>query len=406
MLINRKIDQALAPSNDNGISRHQTLLTHGRIANLDAIRGFALLGILFLNIYFMANNFYGYAPHLPEIASDLTIEIVSNFLLEGRFISLFSMLFGAGLWLQYQKTTSLDNKSDSESESESEHGKNRITRRLYLLIGLGVIHGVFLFSGDILLSYGLCGLVVCRYFTLGPKQLLAKSAKFMLIAMAVIALISITLEDEQFYRGSDYFIEQLALWTGTYADQVVMQAYMIGYMLLIIPISILWYGASLMLIGMTLMKQGYFERGFSHKQLGLFACISIAFASIDSLLSLSDSAVLKEVSGIFMMLGAIPTALIYWHIIVKVCQNNPLKLTLLQNIGRLSLSFYILQSLLGVLLLRHWMPQWQMEFDRIDYMLLAIVLGLLQLFLAAVYLRFFSQGPLEYLMTKLTQRSQ
>ena len=403
MLINRKIDQALAPSNDNGISRHQTLLTHGRIANLDAIRGFALLGILFLNIYYMANNFYGYAPHQPEIASDLTIEIVSNFLLEGRFISLFSMLFGAGLWLQYQKTTSLDSKSDGD---KSEHGKNRIKRRLYLLIGLGAIHGVFLFSGDILLSYGLCGLVVCRYFTLEPKQLLAKSALFLLVAMTVIALISITLEDEQFYRGSDYFIEQLAIWTGSYTDQVVMQAYMIGYMLLIIPISILWYGASLMLIGMTLMKQGYFERGFSHKQLGLFACIGIAFASIDSLLSLSDSAVLKEVSGIFMMLGAIPTALIYWHIIVKVCQNNPLKLTLLQNIGRLSLSFYILQSLLGVLLLRHWMPQWQMEFDRIDYMLLAIVLGLLQLFLAAVYLRFFSQGPLEYLMTKLTQRSQ
>ncbi|UJF21573.1 DUF418 domain-containing protein [Shewanella sp. OMA3-2] len=405
MLINHQTDHALRVSNSNDISPDHRIQPHRRLANLDAIRGFALLGILFLNIYFMANNFYGYAPHQPEIASDIIIEIISNFLLEGRFISLFSMLFGAGLWLQYQKTISLNSKNDHSTNNKVAPKKSSIKRRLYLLIALGAIHGVFLFSGDILLSYGLCGLVVCRYVTLEPKQLLAKSALFMVIAMAVIALISITLEDEQFYRGSDYFIEQLAIWTGSYTDQVVMQAYMIGYMLLIIPISILWYGASLMLIGIALMKQGYFERGFSHKQLGLFACISITFASIDSLLSLSDSAVLKEISGIFMMLGAIPTALVYWHIIVKICQNNPLRLTWLQNIGRLSLSFYILQSVLGIMLLRHWMPQWQMEFDRIDYMLLAIVLGLLQLFLAALYLRFFSQGPLEYLMAKLTKHS-
>lgn len=402
MLINHQTDHALLASNSTNIPPSHSTQPCKRLANLDAIRGFALLGILFLNIYFMANNFYGYAPHRPEITSDIVIEIISNFLLEGRFISLFSMLFGAGLWLQYQKMINLDDHSIGNKIAPK---KNRIKRRLYLLIALGAIHGVFLFSGDILLIYGLCGLVVCRYFTLEPKQLLAKSALFMVIAMAVIALISITFEDEQFYRGSDYFIEQLAIWTGSYTDQVVMQAYMIGYMLLIIPISILWYGASLMLIGIALIKQGYVERGFSHKQLGLFACISLILASIDSLLSLSDSAVLDEVSNIFMMLGAIPTALIYWHIIVKICQNNPLRLTLLQNIGRLSLSFYILQSLLGILLLRHWMPQWQVEFDRIDYMLLAIVLGLLQLFLAALYLRFFSQGPLEYVMTKLTKHN-
>jgi len=76
----------------------------------------------------------------------------------------------------------------------------------------------------------------------------------------------------------------------------------------------------------------------------------------------------------------------------------------LQNLGRVSLSFYILQSILGVLLLRHWMPQWQISFDRIDYMQLAIVLSVLQLGLAAIYVRFFNQGPLEYLMRVLSKR--
>ena len=93
-----------------------------RLANLDAIRGFALLGILFLNIYFMANNFYGYAPHQPEILSDQIIEILSNFAFEGRFISLFSMLFGAGLWHQRCK---------AGDDIKAQH---TIKRRLYWLI--------------------------------------------------------------------------------------------------------------------------------------------------------------------------------------------------------------------------------------------------------------------------------
>lgn len=363
-----------------------------RLANLDAIRGFALLGILFLNIYFMANNFYGYAPHHPEKTADIVIEVISNFVFEGRFISLFSMLFGAGLWLQFCK---------ADNDDTAHHTAKK---RLHWLMIFGLVHGVFIFSGDILLTYGLCGLLAYKYCALAPKTLLAKSIKFILLAMVTIALLSITIEDEPFYRGSAYYLQQLDIWTGSYATQVMMQGMMVGYMLLIIPISLLWYGAGLMLIGIYLMKQGYFHRGFSAKQLGIFAVTGIIFSGFDSVLSLSSSAMLKEISGIFMMLGAIPTALIYWHIIVKLCQNNPLKLTLLQNLGRVSLSFYILQSILGVLLLRHWMPQWQMSFDRIDYMLLAIALSVLQLSLAALYVRIFNQGPLEYLMRVLSKR--
>ena len=363
-----------------------------RSANLDAIRGLALLGILFLNIYFMANNFYGYAPHQPEILSDQIIEILSNFAFEGRFISLFSMLFGAGLWHQRCK---------AGDDIKAQH---TIKRRLYWLIVFGLVHGVLIFSGDILLTYGLCGLLAYQYCSFAPKALLVKSVKFIMLALVVMALISLTIEDDPFYRGSDYYTQQLDIWTGSYTTQVMMQAIMVGYMLLIIPISILWYGAGLMLIGIALMKQDYYKRGFSTKQLGAFAVTGIIFAILDSVLSQSSSAVLKEISAIFMMLGAIPTALIYWHIIVKLCQNNPLKLTLLQNLGRVSLSFYILQSILGVLLLRHWMPQWQISFDRIDYMLLAIVLSALQLGLAALYVRFFNQGPLEYLLRMLSKR--
>ncbi len=78
--------------------------SHGnRNSNMDALRGIAILGILFMNIFFMNDSFYGYAAHLPQIASDRILEVFSNFFLEGRFLSLLSILFGAGLLIQYQR---------------------------------------------------------------------------------------------------------------------------------------------------------------------------------------------------------------------------------------------------------------------------------------------------------------
>ncbi|MEZ9367738.1 hypothetical protein AB4140_02760 [Shewanella sp. 10N.286.51.B2] len=78
--------------------------SHGnRNANMDALRGIAIIGILFMNIFFMNNSFYGYAQHYPQIQSDIILEVFSNFFLEGRFISLLSILFGAGLYIQYKR---------------------------------------------------------------------------------------------------------------------------------------------------------------------------------------------------------------------------------------------------------------------------------------------------------------
>ena len=65
------------------------------------------------------------------------------------------------------------------------------------------------------------------------------------------------------------------------------------------------------------------------------------------------------------MLSAIPMALIYIHIMVKICQNNP-RLTPLQNVGKLAFSLYILQSIVGVLVFRHFAPQLLLSLDRWD----------------------------------------
>ncbi|WP_028772407.1 DUF418 domain-containing protein [Shewanella waksmanii] len=366
-----------------------------RSANLDAIRGFALLGIFFMNIYFMGNNFYGYAPHQPQIASDVIVEVLSNFLVEGRFISLFSLLFGVGLYIQCQRIELDERRSIAQVKS-----------RLRWLIVFGLAHGLLIFSGDILLTYGLCGLLALCYIDYQPEQLFRKATQFIVIAFAVIALVSITIESDGYYRGSELFLEQLTIWTGSYSDQLQAQAIMMAYMALVIPLTLLWYNGALMLIGIALYKRGHFVNGFSTSQLLLILILSCLLALIDTLLGFSSSAVLQELANLFMMLGAIPMALIYIHVLIKLCQNRHHYLTWLQQVGKLSLSLYILQSIVGIMLFRHWMPDWQLSFDRWHYMLVAVIYTLVQIGFACVYFNYFKQGPLEYLLRRLSQKTK
>jgi len=369
-----------------------------RLANLDAIRGVGVLGIFFLNIYFMGNSLYGYAPHDVQPTSDIILLIFSNFFLEGRFFSLFAMLFGVGLVIQYQR-------QQVSLLTASAAINTRITSRLYWLIVFGGIHAIFIFPGDILLSYGVSGLLAFRYINLNADELLRKAKWFLFLSLIPIALMSLMPDEQVYYRNSAFFIEQVSAWTGSYQQQLTLHLTLFGYMLALIPLSLMWFSAGLMLLGMTLYKRNIFIDGLDNHTLWQCVFWAVILSSLDSLLSLSGERVLESMSDLLLWFSAIATALIYIHIIVKFCQNSPHKLQLLQHVGRLAFSLYILQSIVGIALLRYIAPDWLLVLDRIGYLSIAIIYSVLQLLLANVYFRKFNQGPLETLWRYLVSRT-
>ncbi|MGE6568098.1 DUF418 domain-containing protein [Shewanella vesiculosa] len=370
-----------------------------RLANLDAIRGLGVLGIFFLNIYFMGNSFFGYAPHEVQPSSDIGILIFSNFFLEGRFFSLFAMIFGVGMLIQYQR-------QQMEMDTATTTQKNKhIKSRQYWLIAFGVIHAIFIFPGDILLSYGVAGLLAFRYITLSADELISKAKWFIFLSLIPIALISLMPDDQVYSRESAFFTEQLSAWTGSYSQQLKLHLSLFAYMLAVIPLTLMWYIAGLMLLGMALYKRNIFIDGLDNKTLWQCVFWAVVLSSLDSLLSLSGNPMWEAISDLLLWLSALATALIYIHIIVKLCKNTPHRLTLLQNVGKLAFSLYILQSIVGILLLRYIAPEWLYSLDRIGYLSIAIIYSLLQLVLADVYLRIFNQGPLEKLWRMLVSRT-
>ena len=72
-----------------------------RIQSIDILRGIAILGILFMNIYFHGSLITGYGELSPKPVMDTFIETINTIFFDGRFRTLFCLLFGAGLAIQY-----------------------------------------------------------------------------------------------------------------------------------------------------------------------------------------------------------------------------------------------------------------------------------------------------------------
>jgi len=132
-----------------------------RLQALDVLRGFALLGILLMNIEAFVGPLMealtGIDPSLsgPDLWADAAIFI----LVQGKFYALFSLLFGMGFAIM------LDRASRAGST-----GTVLYLRRLLVLLGIGAVHALLVWSGDILLVYATMGLVMLAFFRATPAS--------------------------------------------------------------------------------------------------------------------------------------------------------------------------------------------------------------------------------------------
>lgn len=131
-----------------------------RLEALDALRGFALCGILLMNIMLMGSSRAG-RPAFPAVlgSPDWTVWIAQSVLFEGTMRGLFTLLFGAGMLLMTRR--------------EGADSADVYFRRCLMLLVFGLANVlVFLFPGDILFVYGLAGMFLFVFRKLRPRTLL------------------------------------------------------------------------------------------------------------------------------------------------------------------------------------------------------------------------------------------
>jgi uncharacterized protein len=141
--------------------------TEERIAVLDVLRGFALLGIAIMNMgYFsMPMTADALEPRLFPAPHDRAAELFMSVLFAGKANSIFALLFGIGLTIQMDR-----------AEAKGQEFTRMYLRRLLVLFVIGMVHAVFVWDGDVLHNYAVMGLLLLALRRVSNKALFAIAA--------------------------------------------------------------------------------------------------------------------------------------------------------------------------------------------------------------------------------------
>lgn len=161
-----------------------------RFEVMDVLRGFALCGILLMNIIAMGSSTVRYFPSLPADLTnpDWVVWFVHDVAFEGSMRGLFTLLFGAGMILIVMK---------GDAEKGTIEAADVYFRRCIALVVLGVVNFAgLLFPGDVLYIYGISGLFLFAFRRARPAVLL-------LMAVAIIGLLMLKTGAERYERAQD-----------------------------------------------------------------------------------------------------------------------------------------------------------------------------------------------------------
>ncbi|QOL26805.1 DUF418 domain-containing protein [Thalassotalea sp. LPB0316] len=370
-----------------------------RILYLDFLRGIAVLGLLLMNMPSMGIPEMGYVSYEPDLLGDKIYSLFQALFFDGRFRSLFCLLFSIGLYLQY---LSYQNKNLNSYVI--------LKSRLNWLLVFGLIHCIFLWPGDILILYALTGMYLMSKLDWPAKKLIKRGLTFfaigLIISAAQLSLIEYYSEGPTTRHSTEY-LEALAVIKGSYWEVLKVNTLMAFAYVITFPILALFYFGGVMMLSLGLYKSGQLQHGFNQKQLFLLIIITLVFSTIDAYFAVFRPDIHYMMTGLIGSISGLSMALLIWHLVLtlKLADSTAWLSTCLQRTGRMAFSFYILQSIVMAGIFRYLFPELNETFTLTDYALVSVSFILLQMLIANRYLRHFKQGPLEKLWRYLVRRS-
>ena len=385
-----------------------------RIQSIDLLRGIAILGILIMNIQSFAMPSAAY--NNPLAFGDLTglnkmTWILSHLFADQKFMSIFSILFGAGIILITEKKELLTGSSL----------KLHYTRNLILLL-IGLLHAHLIWYGDILVAYALCSFLVYPFRKLSPKKLLITGLlilsvpsflngffQFSLPYMPASELQDLRLD----WAPTNELIEQeITAFTGSISSQIKINSQQALFLeTFVFLIQFLWRAGGLMLVGMALFRWGVLsaERSRSFYLKSAFYSLIIGFPIIiygiymnftmnwDFQYSMFTGSQFNYWGSLFVAYGYISLIMVFAQ-----SDNYYTMKKRLASIGQMALTNYILHSFIGVLI---FFGIGFGFFGKIDRSLQILIVGIIWIFqylTSEKWLNSYRFGPLEWVWRSLT----
>jgi uncharacterized protein len=386
-----------------------------RIAVLDLLRGFAVLGILAMNIQFFAMP--GAAYFNPTAYGDLTgvnlaVWFVSHVFFDIKFISMFSMLFGAGILLMLER---------NEKRGVERTGRLHMRRMGWLLL-FGLVHAYLLWAGDVLYTYAVCGAIFWLFRKRSPVTLLRLAVVMLAVGMALWGFLGFTMpywpEEARADMQADWapdqeeIAEEVATMQGSWLEQMPLRAQ--GAFFMQLPGFLmfgLWRVGAMMFLGMAMLSSGFLTGNWGSDRYrkvamwtGLLGLALVLFGVRENFAHGWS----LEYSMFFGLLwnfaGGTLLAVCYASVLIYVWKQGWLRgLTRrLESVGRMAFTNYILQTVVCTLIFNgHGLGLFG-QVERGQQALVVLAVWALILVGSPIYLQRYGQGPLEKLWRRLT----
>ena len=385
-----------------------------RIVSLDVLRGFAILGILVMNV--QSFSMIGAAYLNPTAFGDLTgvnrlVWVLSHMLADLKFVSIFSMLFGAGIVLFASK---LESKGFAPGVVHY--------RRTFWLLLIGLAHGFLLWYGDILAAYALVALVAYLFWRRSRAALLITGTLILIIGSLLSMMFGLSMPywPPESIEGmmafwsptTDAVIAEVASYSGGWLEQMTQRVPgMAAHLTIVFWTSTVWRTGGMMLIGMGLYKLGVLSAERSRKFytiggiLGLLVGFPLIYLGILRRFASDWSLEYAFFQGAqYNYWGSVFVALAYVLLImlaVKVAPEGWFS-RLFAPVGRMAFTNYLLQTVIcTTLFYGHGFGLFG-SMSRGGQSIVVLTVWAFEIWLSHAWLSRFRFGPAEWLWRSLT----
>lgn len=390
------------------MERLQPIRSQERIEIIDIFRGFSLFGILLANMLWFMYPVYlqSYFGSPNEFTASWTtldhlLKTVVSMFIDGKFLTLFSMLFGFGMIIMYERA-SLRQQSFVPF----------YLRRLFLLLIFGLIHGYFIWFGDILADYAVIGLFLLLFHRLKGTTLLVISYVLFGLYFSFSALIQLGMyflnepliipEKELTAILSTIAVHQqgslIELMKANFAERhYYFGSGGLGYLthlLTLLPFSAAFF------FGAGVAKKKWIQQ-FKEKQKG-FKVVGIITLLTGAFFSWIIPLVTPETPFNLLQYASAPLLTIAYCLFLLFLFEHGNALHVLAAPGRMALTNYIFQSIVFTFLYGPFAFGVYGKFSYSLALLFGVIFFILQVIVSNWWLKRFRFGPLEWMWRSLT----
>jgi uncharacterized protein len=416
--------------------------SEARLTSVDVLRGFALCGILAMNIahFGWPQTVYSDPTAAPGYGwADSALWMFNHIFFDTKMMTIFSMLFGAGLVLMSDR-----------AEAKGASLRKVYYRRVLILLAIGLVHSYLIWDGDILVPYALCGLLLYPLRRKSPRTLIVTAVVLLCLvfplwlgmrgavsfARHVTQQVEAELQEGKTPAGwrmkvhdgwtkaiqeskkdpAENFQKTLNIHRGGYGGIVAHRAgELIGIQTFGFVLGFWWMVGGRMLLGMGLMKMGVFSaqlpRDFYIRLAligyGVGLPLVLADVAIDFHYQFFHAQGVVYMTGGWWLIGTVSSpfmALGHVAIVMLICQAGALSwLTRrLAAVGRMALTNYLTQSIVCTTLFYGYGLDLYGTLHRPSLYLVVLSIWAFQLWISPIWLARYRFGPAEWVWRSLT----